>query len=79
MSDIDRPKPRTDAERSRDRRKRKAAGEAILRLKVKKGETADRLVKAGFLRQWDSEDPVQIANAIGVALEKLLGVTRDAS
>jgi hypothetical protein len=80
MAEIkDRPKPRTDAERKRDSRALKAAGQALVPVRVKKGETADRLVEAGFLPEWSAEDPNEIAKAIAVALDKLLPVTRDES
>jgi hypothetical protein len=79
----DPPKARTIAERKRDSRARKkalkAAGEAVVPVKVREGETADRLVEAGFLPEWSTEDPLEIAKAIAEALDKLLPVTRDAS
>lgn len=75
----DRPPPKTEAERQRARRRRRAVDEAVLAVTVKKGETADRLVEAGFLAEWSTEDPTEIAKAIAKALEKLLPVTRDQS
>ena len=37
------------------------SGETVLPVKIKNGETADRLVQAGFLEEWSTENPIEIA------------------
>lgn len=65
------------SERQRRRRARQAAGVAVLKIEVPLFETADALVQAGYLAEWDADDPAAIRAALETMVRYLSGVTRD--
>lgn len=72
--------PKSAAERQRESRARNKCGKKFLALELDLGETADKLVEAGFLEGWSAEDPKAIAAALAAALDRIevWPVTRDA-
>jgi hypothetical protein len=65
--------PSGNAQRCRMRRSRKRAGMAALGVEVPLGRLADRMVEAGLLPEWSSED----RQAITAALSRMVAAWID--
>ena len=63
------------AERMRKHRARKRSGAIVLPPMEIGPITIEVLIDAGFLAEWDAEDPVAIARAVAALLSSLRGVT----
>jgi len=63
---------KSNADRQRDRRRRRKAGRAVLQVECDPGPIADWLVEQGALDAWDSEDRTKIAEALAKTLGRLV-------
>lgn len=60
------------AERQRRHRARRRAGMAVFRVEAAQFDLADALVSAGWLSEWDSDDPARIEQALNRAIVHLI-------
>lgn len=80
MTAADRRKPaKSPAERKRDERRRKRAGQALFRLMLNREAVEEALMETGHLREWDTDDHRKLEEAISTAFIELFIrlVTRD--
>ncbi len=69
---------RTAAQRKRDERARKRAGDDIFRLRLPRSAVIDSLIELGELAEWSENDPQEVDQALRrLVLSRLPFVTRD--
>ncbi len=61
----------TAAERQRKYRERRRVGRRVLQIEIDDVGLSDALVEAGYLQEWDMDDPASIDAAIMVMLNDL--------